>query len=155
VLVSGLDAVASLHGARLRIREGRARTDSRRDRCADRPRNGCRSGPFVHTQGHPILGLGRRDMSGETARGSTSGGGDSSNAYGNVLADARIERLVRSLARWRLIFLVLAVCLPAGCYGLCERQARRLDALGQHGEPITARVTDVNSEGTVFYAYVI
>ena len=71
----------------------------------------------------------------------------------NVLVDARVERLVRSLTRWRVVFLLLAVVVPAGCYGLFERQARRLDALGDHGEPATATVTGVGREGTVFYAY--
>lgn len=71
----------------------------------------------------------------------------------DVVDASRVERVIRSLTRWRLIFLLMAVVLPAGCYGLFERQARRLDALSDHGEPAMATVTGVNREGTVFYAY--
>ncbi|WP_394846757.1 hypothetical protein LZC95_04745 [Pendulispora brunnea] len=69
--------------------------------------------------------------------------------------DANVERQERSLARWRLIFLALALALPAGCYGVFERQAKRLDALGDHGEPATATVTAVRQKGTVDYSYVV
>jgi hypothetical protein len=77
------------------------------------------------------------------------------NTGTQVALDAHVERIVRSLVRWRLIFLIVAVVIPAGCYGLFERQARRLDALGDHGEPTTATVTAVNRGGTVDYAYVV
>jgi hypothetical protein len=65
------------------------------------------------------------------------------------------ERAIGSLVRWRLLFLILAIVLPAGCFGLFERQARRLDALGDHGAPTTATVTAVKRGGTVDYAYVV
>lgn len=66
-----------------------------------------------------------------------------------------IQSLVRSLVRWRLAFLVLAAVIPAGCHALFERQARRLDALADHGADATATVTGVGREGTVDYAYVV
>jgi hypothetical protein len=72
-----------------------------------------------------------------------------------IARDARVEKLIRSLTRLRLAFLLLAVLVPAGCYGLFERQAQRLDALGDHGERGMATVTDVNRQGTVFYTYVV
>jgi hypothetical protein len=71
----------------------------------------------------------------------------------NRANDAQVERLVQSLVRGRLIFLILAVVVPAGCYGAFERQARRLDALGDHGAPATATVTALAQGGTIEYAY--
>lgn len=63
------------------------------------------------------------------------------------------EQALRSLVRWRLVFLALAVLVPAGCQLVFERQARRLDALADHGAATTATVTSVNGEGDVGYAY--
>jgi hypothetical protein len=45
--------------------------------------------------------------------------------------------------------------LPFGAHALFERQAKRLDALGDHGAPATATVTRVDQARTVFYAYEI
>ena len=71
---------------------------------------------------------------------------------------ARIEALVRSHTRWRVIFVVLALVVPLGLYALLERQARRLDALADHGRTTTATVvklTGETSDETVFYEYAV
>jgi hypothetical protein len=72
-----------------------------------------------------------------------------------VVTTPHVERLVQSLVRWRLVFLTLAIVVPAGCYGMFERQARRLDALGDHGAPAVATVAAVDPGGTVDYAYAV
>jgi hypothetical protein len=71
---------------------------------------------------------------------------------------ARIEALVRAHTRWRIIFVVLALVVPLGLYGIFERQARRLDALADHGRTTSAtvvRITRQNADETVFYEYVV
>jgi hypothetical protein len=68
-----------------------------------------------------------------------------------TLLDARVERSIRDLVRWRLIFFLLLLAVPAGLYGLAERQARRLDALGEHGETTTATVRSVSRSGAATY----
>jgi hypothetical protein len=45
--------------------------------------------------------------------------------------------------------------VPACAYALFERQARRLDALGDHGEVTTATVTKVEPRGYVSYEYAL
>ena len=75
-----------------------------------------------------------------------------------MLLDARVERSMRDLARWRLICIVLLLALPAGLYGLFERQARRLDALGDHGMTTSATVRSSSRQGSetfVEYEYSI
>jgi hypothetical protein len=67
--------------------------------------------------------------------------------------DARVERLVRSNVRALWLCAALALVLPAGCYAGLERQARRLDALGDHGAPATARVTEVTGKPSAFVRY--
>lgn len=67
-----------------------------------------------------------------------------------------LERMARDLSKWRAIFVVLALILPAIFYALFERQARRLDALGVHGVVMEATVTSTSGQGgTEFtdYAY--
>ena len=66
---------------------------------------------------------------------------------------ARIERNIRALVRSRFVFALLMIALPLAAHALFERQAKRLDALGDHGRDGTATVTGVSGEGTVFYAY--
>lgn len=58
-----------------------------------------------------------------------------------------------STRRARNGLLLAAVLVPAGCSALFERQARRLDALAQHGQTADAQVTDVDAHGTTFYRY--
>lgn len=65
---------------------------------------------------------------------------------------ARVVRLVRSASRARTVLLVLAVLVPLAVFLLFERQARRLDALGDHGALTTATVTGV-SQSYAWYAY--
>ncbi|MDB4939056.1 MAG: hypothetical protein JWP87_6028 [Labilithrix sp.] len=60
----------------------------------------------------------------------------------DAIADAPREKLIRSHQRWRWIFLLLAVLLPAALHAIFERQARRLDALADHGKTVRATVTD-------------
>jgi hypothetical protein len=56
--------------------------------------------------------------------------------------------------RARNILLALAIILPAALLVLFERQARRLDALADHGRPVLAYVTGIDEKnGTTFYAY--
>ncbi len=50
--------------------------------------------------------------------------------------------------------ILAAVIIPAALFGLFERQARRLDALAAHGEPVEAYVTAISqTSGTTYYAY--
>ena len=84
------------------------------------------------------------DIFPERGGGSRQGRGHSRSTQTSPVVDHHFERLVRSLVRWRMVFLLLAVF---------ERQARRLDALGEHGALATATVTKVSREDTVFYTY--
>jgi hypothetical protein len=59
--------------------------------------------------------------------------------------DPRVERLIRSGQRSRWILLGLALVLPTALHLLFARQARRLEALGDHGfvgEAVLVRATD-------------
>jgi hypothetical protein len=67
------------------------------------------------------------------------------------MLDARVERNIRDLSRWRLICLVLLIAIPGGSYSLFEKQARRLDALAAHGAITTATVRAVSSQGSATY----
>ena len=67
------------------------------------------------------------------------------------MLDARVERNIRDLGRWRLIFILLLIAVPGGLYALFERQARRLDALAEHGAIATATVRTVSSQGSTTY----
>jgi len=61
---------------------------------------------------------------------------------------------IKSLVRWRAGLAIAAGVLPMALFALFERQARRLDALGAEGSPVTARVIDVSGDGgSVSYAY--
>ncbi len=60
----------------------------------------------------------------------------------------------RSLARLRTGLAVAALVVPLGLFALLERQARRLEALADHGRPVQAWVTALSSGGgTTHYAY--
>ncbi|MEZ4227082.1 MAG: hypothetical protein R3B13_39450 [Polyangiaceae bacterium] len=72
---------------------------------------------------------------------------------GSDVPAGRLERNIRDLARWRVIFGLLFVTLPLGLYGLFERQARRLDALGDHGATAMATVTKVTRQGSATYVH--
>ncbi|AKV00258.1 hypothetical protein AKJ09_06921 [Labilithrix luteola] len=66
--------------------------------------------------------------------------------------DPRVERLLRANLKARWILLALALLLPTALHLLFARQARRLDALGDHGvvgEAVLVRATD----STAFYEY--
>jgi hypothetical protein len=54
---------------------------------------------------------------------------------------ARIQRNIRALVLWRIIFGLLMAGLPLIAHALFERQAKRLDALGDHGKDAAATVT--------------
>lgn len=72
--------------------------------------------------------------------------------------DNGLATRIRSLAQWRAIFALLAIVVPGLLYMVFERQARRLDALGDHGEVTTATVTRVQRGGRetyVVYAYTV
>jgi hypothetical protein len=72
--------------------------------------------------------------------------------------DVRTERLITSHRRWRIIFVLLALALPAAIYALSERQARRLDALANHGATTSAvvdRLEHQGSEAYVHYKYAV
>jgi hypothetical protein len=69
---------------------------------------------------------------------------------------SEVERVAASLVRARAVLLALAIGVPAGCHGLFERQARRLDAVAERGEVVTATVTAVTQQGgaaTTHYRY--
>ncbi len=60
----------------------------------------------------------------------------------------------RTLAHWRNGFLVAAALAPLGLFFLFERQAKRVDAIADHGQSTDAFVTGVSeANGTTFYAY--
>lgn len=67
--------------------------------------------------------------------------------------DLRVPNMIRSAVRARLVFLILTIAIPGCLHGLFERQARRLDALGEHGQVTTATVTYVSGDGSIGYAY--
>ena len=72
--------------------------------------------------------------------------------------DARVERNIRGLRRWRLIFFLLLLAIPGGSFWLFERQAQRLEALAEHGATITATVRGVSRQGSathVSYEYTV
>ncbi len=75
-------------------------------------------------------------------------------AHHAATSDGRVEVLERSLRRWSLALALLAVLLPGALYGLFHRQARRLDALADHGQLAEATVT-ARREGSTFYTYVV
>jgi len=56
--------------------------------------------------------------------------------------DPHVPAAIRSHTRSRLVLAVLALVLPAALFGLFERHARRLDALGHHGAVADARVVE-------------
>jgi hypothetical protein len=64
------------------------------------------------------------------------------------------DQLIASNTRSRAVLFALAVLVPSGCHAAFERQARRLDALADHGVATTATVTGSRAE-TVDYAYVV
>lgn len=66
----------------------------------------------------------------------------------------RVEATTRSLVRSSLVCAILAVLIPAGLYALFGRQARRLEALADHGLITDAAVTG-RRNGTTFYAYTV
>jgi hypothetical protein len=74
-----------------------------------------------------------------------------------MVVDGNLQKssvAIQSLRRWRAGLVVAAVLIPLGLWALFERQARRLDALSSHGEPVQAWVTGVSGDkGTTFYAY--
>ncbi len=57
------------------------------------------------------------------------------------------------IARWRNRLAIAAIVIPCGLLLLFERQARRLEALTDHGVSIRAQVTRVSRNGTTHYAY--
>ncbi len=60
----------------------------------------------------------------------------------------------RTLAGWRNGLFAAALLAPLGLFFLFERQAKRLDALADHGQSTDAYVTAVSTaNGTTFYAY--
>lgn len=70
---------------------------------------------------------------------------------------ARLERGVLDLRRSRAVCLILLV-VPFLLHILFERQARRLDALAEHGASTTAVVQSVSSQGSssyTTYAYTV
>ncbi|MFZ5788699.1 MAG: hypothetical protein ACOY3Y_19855 [Acidobacteriota bacterium] len=88
-------------------------------------------------------------MEPETATGDVA-------AVASTPEQARVERNVRSLTRSRLLFALLLLVIPAVLCWLFDRQARRLDALGDHGAAATATVTGVRGQGAreyVVYSY--
>ncbi|MFO0626175.1 MAG: hypothetical protein U0325_11215 [Polyangiales bacterium] len=63
------------------------------------------------------------------------------------------ERRITSTRRWRDGLALAAVVVPVGCSALFERQARRLDALADHGRATTGTITAVDAQGTTHYRY--
>lgn len=64
----------------------------------------------------------------------------------------RVEAQLRSGGRMLWILTILTMLLPLGLFGLSERQARRLEALGDHGALGVGRVT-AHRDHTTHYAY--
>ena len=59
----------------------------------------------------------------------------------------------QKLARNRAGFALAAIVAPLLLMLLFERQARRLDALADHGAPVTARVDKITRDDTLHYSY--
>ena len=67
-----------------------------------------------------------------------------------------VDAVLRSLVRARAILLAIAILVPAGCHALFERQARRLDAVADHGVIAQATVTAQTEQGGArFTRYVV
>jgi hypothetical protein len=66
--------------------------------------------------------------------------------------EPRAEAQIRSLVRTRWVLLGLMVLVPAGCHGLFERQARRLDALSEHPARTPGTITRIERQGGAAYA---
>ncbi len=69
-----------------------------------------------------------------------------------VSRSIRVENQIRSGKRVFAVFAILAVMLPLALFGLLERQAKRLEALGDHGSLGLGTVT-ARREHTTYYAY--
>jgi hypothetical protein len=66
--------------------------------------------------------------------------------------DPRVERLIRANVRSRWILLALALVPPTALHVLFARQARRLDAMGDHGVVGEAMIVRA-SESIAYYEY--
>jgi hypothetical protein len=76
----------------------------------------------------------------------------------NEQEEQRLAALARSHKRGRFILAALAILAPVALHALFERQALRLDALGDHGRPATATIAAIDREGadgTVAYEYAV
>jgi hypothetical protein len=72
--------------------------------------------------------------------------------------DPKLEALVKSNARWCVISVLLAIVVPLGLHVLFERQARRLEALADHGRQVQATVLAIEQQdGKSYteYGYVV
>lgn len=67
------------------------------------------------------------------------------------MTDPREQSLVRSIG----VLALLALGVPFVLHALFERQARRLEALGDHGAPVTATVASIGADQSLFYRYVV
>ena len=65
---------------------------------------------------------------------------------------SRVEQQIRSGTRLMFILAALAVALPLASIGLIERQARRLEALGDHGA-ITVGTVTKRDRSVTYYEY--
>ena len=65
------------------------------------------------------------------------------------------RRMEQSLTRSAIVLALMAVLVPFGLHVLFERQARRLEALGDHGVPVIATVTGITGDRSVVYEYVV
>ncbi|HEY4116547.1 MAG TPA: DUF3592 domain-containing protein [Byssovorax sp.] len=66
--------------------------------------------------------------------------------------DPRRARILASNLRWRVIFAILAVVVPALLTGLFARHQGRLRALVDHGQTTTATLTGVSRQDNVVYS---
>jgi hypothetical protein len=67
--------------------------------------------------------------------------------------DARRRQILASNRRWRLVFAVLAVVVPAVLFALFRRQEARLWALADHGRPTTATISHITRQDAALYSH--
>lgn len=86
--------------------------------------------------------------------GSMTPRGSPYRSHHYVASGGAVEALTKSLVKSSLVLAILAVLVPGVLYALFGRQARRLDALADHGQRADATVV-ARREGAMFYSYTV
>jgi hypothetical protein len=72
------------------------------------------------------------------------------------LTQTPTQTQLNQLVRWRAGLAIAMIVVPLAFFALFERQARRLDALADHGAPVRAQVTEISRDGGItYYTYAV